>query len=49
LSFDTLSCSSQKPFWPIGNSQLSQGIITQTEPLLDLYQFFEVPLCLGAI
>ena len=33
LSFDTLSCSSQKPFWPIGNGQLSQRIITQTEPL----------------
>ncbi len=33
LSFYTLSYSSQKPFWPIGNSQLSQRIITQTEPL----------------
>ena len=33
LSFDTLSCSSQKPFWPIENSLLSQIIITQTEPL----------------
>jgi len=33
LSFDTLSCSPQKPFWPIGNSQLSHRIITQTEPL----------------
>ena len=44
MSFDTLCCLSRKPFWPISIGQLSQRIITQTEPFLDLYQLFEVPL-----
>ena len=48
LSFDTLSCSSQKPFWPIGNSQLSHIIITQTEPLSRAASIFRGALQLSA-
>ena len=33
LCFDTLSCASHKPVLPIGNSQSSQRIITQTKSL----------------
>ena len=44
LSFNTHYCSSQKPFWPIYNSQLSQRIATQLNLYLELHQFFEMPL-----
>ena len=45
LSFDILSCSTQKPFWFVGKIQLFQRILTQTEPLSRTTSIFEVPYC----